>query len=148
MVSKESLGKIIKNKRLARNMTMNALAKKANITRATLSAIENGTGNYSIDTLLIVLSAIDVDINIAEQTKFVSNRHRATRVNTKQDKDVNRWLIMVIEQYCSYVNKKSNEIYPKLVEKHVIDAIEEDYDLLHGMSTAYMNDYIASLMRN
>lgn len=148
MVSKESLGRTIKNKRLARNMTMDALAKRAGITRATLSAIENGTGNYSIDTLLIVLGSIDVDIDITEVPKSFGSRKRATRINTKQDKDFNRWLIMAIEQYCSFVNKKSDEIYPKMVEKHVIDTMEENYDLLHGMSTSYMNDYIDALMKN
>lgn len=148
MVTKESLGKTIKTKRLARNMTMDTLAKRANITRATLSAIENGTGNYSIDTLLIVLGAIDLDIDLANLDAYYVPRKRAKRLNTKQDKDINRWLIMTIEQYCSYINKSSSEVYPKMVEKKAIDIIEEEYEMLHSMSTPTMNDYISTIMRD
>ena len=148
MVSKQSLGKIIKEKRLDRNMTMDALAKKAHITRATLSAMENGTGNYSIDTLLVVIGCMDIDLDIETYASQKISRKRATRINTKLDKDVNRWLIMLIEQYCSFVNKSSDEIYPEMIEKHVLETIEEDYDLLHGTSQSYMNDYISALLRN
>ena len=148
MVSKESLGRTIKTKRLARNMTMDTLAKRANITRATLSAIENGTGNYSIDTLLVVLRAVDLDIDLESIDNMEIPRKRARRLNTKLDKDINRWLIMTIEQYCSFINKNSLEIYPKMVEKNVVAFLEEGYELLHSLSTPTMNDYISTMMRD
>jgi len=148
MVSKESLGRTIKTKRLARNMTMDTLAKRANITRATLSAIENGTGNYSIDTLLVVLGAIDLDIDLESIDNLEIPRKRAKRLNTKLDKDINRWLIMTIEQYCSFINKSSSEVYPKMVEKNVAAFLEEEYEMLHSMSTPTMNDYISTMMRD
>jgi len=148
MVSKESLGRTIKIKRLARNMTMDTLAKRANITRATLSAIENGTGNYSIDTLLVVLGAVDLDIDLESIDNMEIPRKRARRLNTKLDKDINRWLIMTIEQYCSFINKSSLEIYPKMVEKNVVAFLEEEYELLHSLSTPTMNDYISTMMRD
>ena len=45
------LGNAIKEKRLALNIRMDDLAKKANITRSTLWSIEKGASNCSIGTV-------------------------------------------------------------------------------------------------
>ena len=53
MENKVALGNIIKNKRLQLNLRMDDVAKEIGVTRSTLWSIENGTGNYSIDSLIL-----------------------------------------------------------------------------------------------
>ena len=55
MESKFEIGKKLKNKRLELNLRMDDVAKEVGITRSTLWSIENGNGNYTIDTLLRLL---------------------------------------------------------------------------------------------
>ena len=56
MESKFEIGQKLKNKRLELNLRMDDVAKEVGITRSTLWAIENGNGNYTIDTLLRLVS--------------------------------------------------------------------------------------------
>ena len=58
------------------------------------------------------------------------------------DKDINRFVIMRIEQYAATVGKLSNVVYKEMTEHGVIDDLTNDYEDLHGMSTVYLNDYI------
>ena len=58
------LGKAIKQKRLALNLRMDDVAKKADTTRTTLWAIENGTANCSIKTMLKIMAVLDLGITI------------------------------------------------------------------------------------
>ena len=74
-------------------------------------------------------------------------RNRASRLNTLLDKRINSFLIMCIEQYAHSVNKSSGEIYKKMKSKNVLQAIIEDYEDLHGMSTEYLNDYIGKMVK-
>ena len=99
-----TLGKTIKAKRLALNMRMDDVAKKANITRATLWSIEKGTSNCSITSLFNVLNVLDISFNISINKASVSKRDRATRANTTLDKKINRFVVMCVEQYASSIN--------------------------------------------
>ena len=56
MESKFEIGEKIKNKRLQLNLRMDDVAKEVGVTRSTLWSIENGNGNYTIDTLLKLLN--------------------------------------------------------------------------------------------
>lgn len=141
------LGKAIKEKRLSLNLTMDFVARKANITRATLWSIESGKGNYSINSLINVMNVLSMKLSIDEKDINVE-RNRASRTNTALDKKINRFVIMCIEQYCSSIKKKSSEIYPQLIKKGIIDDLTNDYEDLHGMSTVYINDYIDSVLAN
>ena len=145
-MNSKTIGKTIKEKRLSLNMRMDDLARKAGITRQTLGSIENGLDNYSFSSLLNVLNALNMSIDInTNETRKVS-RHRATRMNTKLDKKINRFLIMTIEQYAESINSPSNEVYMRMKNKNLINLIKDDYDDLHGMSTVYLNDYIGALL--
>jgi len=140
MENKLQIGEKIKNKRLELNLRMDDVAKEVNITRSTLWSIENGHGNYSIDTLLRLLNflKLSIDINAQEQP----NRRRATRTNSALDKKINRFIVMCIEQYASSVNQGSAFIYTKLSDAGIIDELKNDYEDMHGMSTYSLNEYI------
>ena len=139
------LGNTIKEKRLMLNMTTDVLARKAGVSRQTISFIENGKGNYSIITLLRIIEILDISLKLNSEDKL-TNRERATRINTKMSKKINRFIIMCVEQYASFINKQSGYVYKLLSNKGVIDELKEDYEDLHGMSTLYLNNYISGLV--
>ena len=140
MENKVEIGNKLKNKRLQLNLRMDDVARKVGITRSTLWPIENGNGNYSIDTLIKLLSFLNMSIDIDNQES--GNRKRATRINSILDKKINRFIVMCIEQYASCVNKSSSDVYNKLNKLGIIDELKDDYEDMHGMSTYSINEYI------
>ncbi len=66
---------------------------------------------------------------------------------TKKDKEINRFVVMCIEEYAEYVNQPSYAIYPELKEKGVIDLLREDYEDMHGFSWQYINAYIHDYLK-
>ena len=62
-----------------------------------------------------------------------------------QNKVVNRFIVMCVEQYALFTKRNSGEVYSILLTMGIIDELLNDYEDLHGMSTMYLNDYIASL---
>lgn len=140
MESKFEIGEKIKNKRLQLNLRMDDVAKEVGITRSTLWAIENGNGNYTIDTLLKLLSFLNMSIDINAQIQ--GNRKRATRTNSALDKKINRFIVMCVEQYAYSVNKSSGTIYNELNKAGIVDELRDDYEDMHGMSTYSVNEYI------
>ena len=138
------LGNIIRQKRLNINMTMDECAKKAGITRATLSSIENGTSNCSISTMFNVLDVLELSFAIDNVNNV--DRQRASRINTALNKKINKFIIMCVEEYATYINKSSKETYTKMKNKGIIEELKYDYEDLHGFSTVYLNEYIADLL--
>ena len=66
------LGKTIKRLRKEQNMTQEDLAKKANISRATLSKLENGyIANISIVTLNDILNHLNYELDIKPINPFI-----------------------------------------------------------------------------
>ena len=108
------IGKIIKQKRLDLNMTMDYCAKMVGITRATLWAIENGNLNYHVGTLIKLLDMLNLDLTISNNFDVVT-RSRATRINKLIDKKINRFVIMCVEEYASSINKESSCVYKRIV---------------------------------
>ena len=140
MENKIQIGEKLKNKRLELNMRMDDVAKEVGITRSTLWSIENGGGNYTIDTLLKLLSFLNLSIDIDTQEQ--GSRRRATRTNSALDKKINRFIVMCVEQYASSINLGSSDTYVKLSEAGIIDELKNDYEDMHGMSTYSLNEYI------
>ena len=140
MESKFEIGTKIKNKRLQQNLRMDEVAKEVGITRSTLWSIESGNGNYTIDTLLKLVSFLNMSIDIGAQEQ--GNRIRATRINSALDKKINRFIVMCVEQYASSVNRGSGFVYDKLNKAGIIDELRDDYEDMHGMSTYSLNEYI------
>ena len=141
MESKFEIGQKLKNKRLELNLRMDDVAKEVGITRSTLWAIENGNGNYTIDTLLRLVSFLNMSIDIGTQTQGI--RKRATRTNSALDKKINRFIVMCVQQYASSVNQSSGTIYNELSKAGIIDELKEDYEDMHGMSIYSINEYIS-----
>lgn len=146
-MNKAELGKIIKDKRLSLNLTMDYVASKADITRATLFSIEKGTSNCSLDTFLSVLSVLNLDLNINNTSESLPKRERATRINTLLDKNINRFIINCVEHYASYSNQASGFVYKTMYEKGIIDELVSDYEDLHGMSFTWLNNYFDGLIK-
>lgn len=141
MEKKYEIGKKIKEKRLELNLRMDDVAKEIGITRATLWSIENGDGNYTIDSFLKLLDLLNINLDI--DTKDNKNdRRRATRANTILDKKINRFIVMCVEQYASYVNQGSSVVYKKLNDLGIIKELKDDYEDMHGMSVYLLNEYI------
>lgn len=141
MESKFEIGQKLKNKRLELNLRMDDVAKEVGITRSTLWVIENGSGNYTIDTLLRLVSFLNISIDIGTQTQ--GTRKRATRTNSALDKKINRFIVMCIEQYASSVNRSSATIYNEFNKVGIINELKDDYEDMHGMSTYSLNEYIS-----
>lgn len=141
MKSKAKIGKIIKESRLKHNLRMDDVAKEVGITRSTLWAIENGTGNYSIDILLKLVNYFNLSFEM-ESNKYHVNKQRATRLNKMIDKKINRFIIMCVEQYALKINKGSQYTYRILDNKGIIKELIDDYEDMHGMSTYSINEYI------
>lgn len=148
MESKDVIGKTVRDKRIYLNLTMDQVAAKANITRATLLSIENGTGNYSIDALLKVMECLSLVFLIKGAMPLELSSKRAKRINTALDKKINRFIIFCLEQYCASSKKSSDIIYNEASKKGVIKLLSDQYDLLHGMSTTYLNDLIGQMLGN
>ena len=55
------LGKMIKENRLAQNLRMDDVARKAGISRVTLWSIEKGEGNCSLSSLLRVMDVLGLE---------------------------------------------------------------------------------------
>ena len=141
MKNKATIGKLIKESRLEQNLRMDDVVKKIGITRTTLSSIENGTGNYSIDTLLKLLNFFNLSIEM-KPNKYRVNKQRATRLNKAIDKKITRFVIMCVEQYALNSNKSSQYTYKLLNSRGVIKELVDDYEDMHGMSTYSINEYI------
>ena len=140
MENKNQIGQKLKNKRLQLNLRMEDVAKEVGITRATLWAIENGNGNYSIDTLLKLLNYLKLSIEI--ETYEQGGRKIATRTNTTLDRKINRFIIMCVEQYAESINQGSNYVYSRLNDAGILNELKDDYEDMHGMSTYLINEYI------
>ena len=145
MENKFEIGEKLKSKRLQLNLRMDDVAKKVGITRSTLWSIENGSGNYTIDTLLKLLNLLSMSIDIDKEEQ--NARKRATRTNSVVDKKIKRFIIMCIEQYAASVNQGSGVIYNKLNKAGVINELKNDYEDMHEMSTYSLNEYISKRLK-
>lgn len=147
MKEEQNIAKLIKNRRLSLNLTMDYLAKKVGITRATLSAIEKGSTNCTFDSVLRILLFLNMNIVINTKNETKSNRRRATRTLTKLDKDINRFVVMSVEVYALSVKKDSSIIYDEMLKKGIINKIKKEYEKLHLKSSEYLNNYYSALVK-
>ena len=145
-MNQKELGKIIRKKRLSLNFTMDYVSYNLGISRATLSSIEKGTSNCGIETLFKLLSFLNLNLSIDTSSILTTRRKRAKKINSILNKKINRFSILLIEQYASYSGLSGKEVYAQLSKKGILEEIERDYEDLHGMSTAYLNDYLDKLL--
>lgn len=134
------IGQEIKQHRLALNLSMDYVAHKANITRATLWAIEKGKSNSSFSTYLRLMKLLGLSLEL-RKSSTLNARFRATRRITALDKKINEFIIMCVELYASYKNKNASVIYRLFKKNGLIDLLNSDYEDMHGMSVNSLNEY-------
>ena len=140
-------GEVIRAVRLGKNMTMQELAQEVGITRATLSAIENGSSKCTFETILSICNVLGLKITI-DNNNEKTERKRATRKNLKRERDINNFLVMCVEMYAYHINQPSHEVFKKLENSEVLQLLIDDYDELHGYSPEYINDLIDTYFKN
>ena len=140
------LGKILKERRLSLNLSMEYVAQKANITRSTLWAIESGKGGCSIKTLLSLTNVLSLELSLSGKTADFSNRKRASKAYTSKTKELNRFVVDCVEYYASFSDKSGEDAYIEMKSKGIIDLLKNDYEDLHGMSFEYLCEFIGKLL--
>lgn len=64
----------------------------------------------------------------------------------KSEKEINRFVVVCIEQYALSMQFSSGEGYKTMHDNGVIKDLIDDYEDLHGMSTIYLNNYIGNIL--
>ena len=146
MTQLQQIGQTIKACRLAKNLRMEDVARKANISRVTLYNIEKGTDNYSISSMVNVLKVLDLYLELGNAISKNQTRERASRVITALDKKVNHFVVFCVEQYAGFINKPSEVVYKEMNDAGVISYLINDYEDVHGMSTPFLNQFIGGLL--
>lgn len=67
--SPEQIGNTIRRARKKRGMSQSDLGRKSGLRQETISLIENGNPAAKLETILAVLSALDLELRINERTK-------------------------------------------------------------------------------
>lgn len=140
------IGTFIKQVRLNKNLTMEHVAKETGMSRATLFAIEKGDKNYSVGNLISLINYLGISISLESDICGEISRNRASRMNKKIDKKINRFIIMCIEMYAKYKSKSGKDIYSIFKENGVIKLLEDGYKDLHSMGTEWINNYVDSIL--
>jgi len=65
----KDLGAIIRKARLSKKLSQVELARIASMRQALISDLENGTTSATLDTMLKILAALDLDISIVPRKK-------------------------------------------------------------------------------
>jgi len=63
------LGAVIRKARLGKKLSQVELARKASMRQALISDLENGTTSATLDTMLKILAALELDISIGPRKK-------------------------------------------------------------------------------
>ena len=66
----------------------------------------------------------------------------ATKITRSINSEINRFIILCIEEYASITNQHSRAIYVKLNKTGIINELKNDYEDMHGMSAYSINEYI------
>ncbi len=65
--SSEQFGNAIRRFRKLQNLSQVELAKKAGVTQATVSKIENGSKSAEIETLILLFAALNLEITVSSR---------------------------------------------------------------------------------
>jgi len=67
--SPKQIGNLIRRARKKRTLSQQELGKKTGLRQETISLVENGNPSAKIETLLAVLSALDLEFQVAPRSK-------------------------------------------------------------------------------
>ena len=138
----KDIGLIVRTKRLSLGLRMDDVARQANISRVTLSMIENGCCNYSLVNLLRVFDCLGLSFSVSNAEESSPDRERAPKILTKSEKKINRFIVMCIEDYAREKSISGQKAYQMMEDKNLFEEMTEDFEDLHGMSSSYLNYYI------
>jgi HTH-type transcriptional regulator/antitoxin HipB len=62
-------GAVIRKARLSKKLSQVELARKASMRQALISDLENGTTSATLDTMLKILAALELDLSIGPRQK-------------------------------------------------------------------------------
>ncbi|MDA3939565.1 MAG: ImmA/IrrE family metallo-endopeptidase [Spirochaetia bacterium] len=93
--------------RKAKNLSMQELADKCDLSRVAYSAIENGKSQPKSSTLIGLASKLDVDIKdlLAGSPEFKSLRFRTNKTMTKQQKNIREQIIYDVARWLKDYNE-------------------------------------------
>ncbi len=93
IMKSEEIGKLIKEKRIAKNMTQEELAKKLYVSNKTISKWETGKGIPSIDLLMPISETLDIEL----KTLLTGNNKSYEELLVEEvQKNKKRYLINII----------------------------------------------------
>ncbi|RLK48337.1 Xre family transcriptional regulator [Alkalispirillum mobile] len=65
----KQLGNLIRRARRKQHLTQQALGERAGYRQETISLVENGNPAVKLETLLAILAALDLELQVATRTK-------------------------------------------------------------------------------
>jgi len=89
----EEIGKLIKEKRIAKSMTQEELAKKLYVSNKTISKWETGKGIPSVDLLMPISEALDIEL---KNLLTGNNKNYEKLLIAEVHKNKKRYLINII----------------------------------------------------
>lgn len=90
------IGEIIAEIRLDKAITQDELAKRAGISRSSLTAIENGKSNFTVDTLIDIANALDIPMELIFLKAFFAGK--ALKLNANTSERIIKDLLLVLMQ--------------------------------------------------
>ena len=143
----EQFGRAIRNKRVSESVSAESLAASVGISRATLSAVENGNGNVSIKTYLKTAEALDLEVGLVFGNVSNAERKRSPKRLTKDKTKKNQFEVFCIEKYARHINQDSGNVYVMFKNEKLLDLVRNDYEDLHGMGTEYLMQFFDSYLK-
>jgi transcriptional regulator with XRE-family HTH domain len=117
----DKIGTLIRDERIRRGMTQEALGEKVGVGKAQISKIESGKG-LTIKTVTKVLDALDLSASI----KFVSPK--------KIDKRIIGYILAVTIQFAKVYNLTVREASNYLNRYKGLEFLMEHYEVEHSLS--------------
>ena len=90
------IGEIIAEIRLDKKMTQDELAERSGLSRSSLTAIENGRANFTIDAILDIANGLGVSVELIFLKAFFSGS--AVKIDAQtSEKIVNELLVLLMK---------------------------------------------------
>lgn len=90
------IGEIIAEIRLDKAITQDELVKRSGISRSSLTAIENGKSNFTVDILIDIANALDVSMELIFLKAFFTVK--ALKLNANTSERIIKDLLLVLMQ--------------------------------------------------
>ena len=135
------LGEYIKGYRLKLNLSSEYVAAQVGISRATYSAIENGSQKVAIGSYAAVLKYLDdINVRLPKNISDDAEKKRASKRLTNKKLKQNAFEVFCIESYAQHTGKQGNYVFKLFAKEKVLDLLRTYYDDLHAMGREALMD--------